>query len=334
MQDSLPQEIISNILSHLPLQSVLTYGTTSKISLRNSLWDLDRRRKRLMVRHFWNDEYLSTSHLIKEYVVEEENPKTRNNGKQQEHQHQHNLHCHTLPSVLSRLKCLNTYLSFASHPLNGPVSHLIDAIEENVMIQTLIDSEDVNILSSSFQLIYKALQKLTFAFRLHRRILKNILFSRPSLIPSSSGEYVIPVTRYLGHVLATTFLLGHEAAGLVEGGRDALELKWMLRVFSLSQNQSQEARAMECYRRWVYLHCTLLRTAPFLGKHMFEMGLVSDDMIHDLYPSGMNERDKADWLICQPSPCKCRRHFMRFHEDSLRMKIHDFGPLGPAFRGR
>jgi hypothetical protein len=207
------------------------------------------------------------------------------------------------------------------------VSQLIDSIEENVTIRSF-DSDD----NTSFESMLNTLQILTFAFRLHRRILKRVLFSRPSLTPGS-GEYVIPLARYLGDVLAVTFLLGHETAGLVEGG-SAQEMKWIARAFRLSQSQSQEARALECYRRWVYLHSTVLRTAPLVGKHMIEMGLANDDMLNDMYPPDMNGKDKADWLICQPLPCKCRRRFMRFKEDSLQVKIHDFGPLGQAFRGR
>lgn len=310
---SLPQELTSNVLCYLSLKSTLQYAQTSKLCMVHSLTDLNRRRSRLSTQHLWTETQGGSNNLIEEWKGERPND-----------------NMFVLPSVVKRLKCLKKFLSFTYHPLYEMVSDLIVSFQGDVSNKRFCCNEWSDI---SFEMIFTELKTLIHPFRLHYQILKNGLYSNPPL-KISNGEYVVPLARYLGDVLAATILLGHEAAGLIEGGRRQ-ELKWILRAFGILQSQSpQKDRALECYRRWVYLHSTVLRTAPLSGKQMMHMGLVNEDILNDLYPPGMSEEEKAEWLICQPQPCKCNRRFMRFNEDPLQLKIHEFGPLGPAYRGR
>ena len=278
-----------------------------------SLPDLNRRRNRLSARHVWTETQSGSSNLIGKW-----------NGERLE------ADMFVLPSVLKRLQCLKKFLSLTSHPLYEMVSNLIVSFRGEVSKKRFRSDEWSDV---SFELIFADLKTLTHPFCLHYQMLKRALFSNPPL-KTSNGEYAIPLSRYLGDVLAATILLGHEAAGFMEGGKRQ-ELKWILRAFAILQGQSaRKDRALENYRRWVYLHSTVLRTAPLSGKQMMHMGLVNEDILNDLYPPEINEEDKAEWLICQPQPCKCNRKFIRFNEDPLQIKIHEFGPLGPAYRGR
>eukprot|EP00521_Asterionellopsis_glacialis_P018182 CAMPEP_0195299086 /NCGR_PEP_ID=MMETSP0707-20130614/24832_1 /TAXON_ID=33640 /ORGANISM="Asterionellopsis glacialis, Strain CCMP134" /LENGTH=306 /DNA_ID=CAMNT_0040361371 /DNA_START=27 /DNA_END=947 /DNA_ORIENTATION=- len=199
-------------------------------------------------------------------------------------------------------------------------------------------------------------------------------------------ELSVTLQRYLGDVLCAYFLMGHSVSRIIEGGLS--EQAWMDHVFSVrpntnkneettwstttgngsqtdEQNHHHDDAVAQLYRRWIFLHSTLLRTAPFTMEQQIQLGIqlpfssqeettrhVDDD------DYGMENNNVGDLCLIFPhvpfvgipkSPIFQRllrerplSSILMNDRDNetaplpppLRMKLNDFGHLGPAFRGR
>jgi hypothetical protein len=158
---------------------------------------------------------------------------------------------------------------------------------------------------------------------------------------SNNDGHVLSVElrRYIGDVLCAFYLMGHSAAHIIEGG--PTEEDWIGIIQSeipcLVEGGDDAqgftavgAAASTWYRCWIFVHSTLLRTAPFTWGQQVRLRI-------------------AKGVIDVPGDLRLRQHrpfagfdktrFMRrlallTNFESLKVNFIDFGPLGPTFRGR
>jgi len=178
--------------------------------------------------------------------------------------------------------------------------------------------------------------------------------------------------------------MGHSVSRIIEGGLS--EQTWMNHVFAVRPNVNKDTtqstgndshtdeesnhhhddEISQLYRRWIFLHSTLLRTVPFTMEqqiqlriqlpfpsqeeitrnvddddHIMENNNVDDDLCL-IFPHapfvGIPKSPIFQRLLRERPPSTI---LMNSHDNNtaplpppLRMKLNDFGHLGPTFRGR
>ncbi len=163
--------------------------------------------------------------------------------------------------------------------------------------------------------------------------------------------------------------MGNTASGLVEG---VSEEKWVdsfrgnevnyythnddthntfyggsSRAHSASVIHPTTIRAGACYRDWILLHSTLLRSIPLTNDERNSLGLsVNGAFMKRASPTGKIESSNNTERISPPAPFQgifksrtiTQHMYNKFHTDDGRLTVlfRDFGSLGPtfSFRGR
>jgi hypothetical protein len=163
----------------------------------------------------------------------------------------------------------------------------------------------------------------------------------------------VSLERYLGDVLIACYLMAHSIAGLVREGAPT-EANWVQQlqdtVFSPppsldtdddffdddSDDDYEEQQQQQCpprldaagwYHVWVYYHSTLLRISLLTRDQQERLGI--DDSSGIPLPGGLvqphapfyGSRMQLMLISVQPRA-------------AMRTTLNQFGPLGPAFRGR
>jgi hypothetical protein len=144
----------------------------------------------------------------------------------------------------------------------------------------------------------------------------------------------------MGDVLSAYYLVSHTSglADIVEGGPSLWN--WMQQI-----HEQELADSYDWYRYCVYRHSSLLRVLPMTLEDAKELGIapplggiLTQPEFTQPVGHGAESEHRPSWLLpfrCFVSP------FDQFEETCVtavdwRMSItfNDFGPLGPAFRGR
>eukprot|EP00540_Astrosyne_radiata_P023049 CAMPEP_0116833160 /NCGR_PEP_ID=MMETSP0418-20121206/6284_1 /TAXON_ID=1158023 /ORGANISM="Astrosyne radiata, Strain 13vi08-1A" /LENGTH=278 /DNA_ID=CAMNT_0004462583 /DNA_START=254 /DNA_END=1090 /DNA_ORIENTATION=- len=193
--------------------------------------------------------------------------------------------------------------------------------------------------------------------KLHATILSNAMHSHPA--HSNEGSVTaprqedslkalsVPLDRYVGDVLCIYYLIGHSVANMIEGGPD--EEAWIDSIVDHMECTDEDLTSCDMdtitptnvgvsawYRAWVFLHCTLLRVAPFTPEQQRSLGILQN--------SGQEETAaKAGPLAYQfpPKPFRgCNKSMLMrgisriTNFEPLHVTYNDFGRLGPTYRGR
>ena len=224
-------------------------------------------------------------------------------------------------------------------------------------------------IDSDFQSLLQAHVDNVRPHKLHALILREAIRSDPLTVNIGQafagvreGSLTVTLSRYIGDVLCAFDLLGHSDSGIIEASPDENEFKANLRselcihteiaadgAASHSQVLAQEKIQISAYyRAWIFLHSTLLRIAPLSLQQLESIGIASPtpprgetSSVNDATqvppaphyhsPFRANVKDnfwqQLSTAVSPPQGMEC-------NFPPLRVTFSNFGPLGPAFRGR
>eukprot|EP00563_Minutocellus_polymorphus_P003234 CAMPEP_0181029912 /NCGR_PEP_ID=MMETSP1070-20121207/5448_1 /TAXON_ID=265543 /ORGANISM="Minutocellus polymorphus, Strain NH13" /LENGTH=442 /DNA_ID=CAMNT_0023107247 /DNA_START=37 /DNA_END=1365 /DNA_ORIENTATION=+ len=346
-----------NIFKFCALQDVLSFCTTSKRAISDVAVELDRRRRRrMMCPTRW--EYAPDGSGARVLGVD---------GKEADwsaHKYRFfslGLKCPTnedvLPSVTDRLGVLLRSRSFvASHPLYIRVRELYYLLNENIIGDCNMTDENqenegaMKELSDDvpFENLLMKLRRASRAHRLHAEILMDAIQPQLNNDEANFASAKVSLERYIGEVQVAYFFISHTVSGLVEGGPS--EENWMDATLKNISSRTESATPYSWYKAWIFLHSTVLRTAPFLPEHskllgieprMLMPGISADDGLSLPRAELIEDNLGLPPLIPPPPPFvgadkRIMMSRMSQFNDEMPMKItkYGFGGLGPAFRGR
>lgn len=356
---------LSSVLKFLPLKDVISYGSTSKNCLADTCADILRRRRRMLCCHRWtyaneratcrsspnNKEATWSTSNFRLYAVDNDSKTDPlvDDG-------------HLLMPVVDRLRILLQSKPFvASHPLYARVRELHGLLEQdadgnsngysgregmNISVlggegkDSAAACECVGACEDSIDIL--ELRWASRAHRLHADILRDAIRPYLEQQPASNGgvSVTVPLDRYVGDVLVAYFFMSHIVSGVVEGG--PTEEDWMDEILaSVSGRNAASATASSWYRAWIFLHSTVLRTAPFLPEHAALLGIEPRSTLCDGNAELVTDTLGLPPLIPPPPPfVGSDKRIMMSRLSQLRndapVKItkNTFGGLGPTFRGR
>jgi hypothetical protein len=343
----------NHVLDYLPLRDCFRYSQVSHQCLREVLPNLKRRRShQFCQRHAYQllnpcrlvpvreIPILSTSRIDKETDVDVL-LQPINGDKNQ---------WHILPSITERIQALYRAL---------PVSH---SSSDNLR-QLLLDlqQEDLQLLSeqgfstNNLTAYVQELRSVSKAHRLHELMLSQSTIS--SYPPSVDRGFAVNALRsvttttlhqYIGDVLIAYFLMGHSVAGMVEGL--TTHGKWTQDLLDPRDKDTMAEGPIHWYRRWIFLQSTLLRTFPMTRQQLAVYKLVAPlhgilgrteprnvEYIHPHYcflasgTSVVGETTRVVRRLVRPQGDANNGRRSHFDHET---RYHQFGPLGPAFRGR
>ena len=278
----LPPECKGLILSFLGLEDVLRFASTGRMSLKDTLPDLYRRRecmkKDLAYCPAWKTQSKTEPFGLWE-VMTEKHPE---------------IDWIMVPSVYDRVCELYKHIP-SGHPMVNTICVLKKDLAQNVSLdgtaQTLHPFSD-------FVHLYR---RLLSAQKLHSVILHYVIHSNPM-----EKNTAVNLDQYIGDVLCVAYLINQSSLGLVEGGPSN-------RTFLRDTRQPSTHKS--CYLAWVYLHSSILRVKSFTTAQRHRLGIPEF--------SGLSEMVPNDHYINDA-----------FLSSEMTLIFREFGPLGPAFRGR
>ena len=351
---------LSSVLRFLPLKDVMSFGSASKKCLSDISGDVRRRCRRMLRCHRWsyagerpkqcsqnNREVAWSTLKFRMYAIDDDGETNVlvDDG-------------HLLMPVVDRLRILLQSKSFVvSHPLYARVRELHDlltSIEDadernkaSIGIEGLT-FDDVAVewhdSAASFEGSILEMRRASRAHRLHSNILDAAI--RPHLLeekqPTSYGttSVIVPLDRYVGDVLVAYFFMSHRISGLVESGPS--EEIWMDEILSSVTGRSAvPVTALSWYKTWIFLHSTVLRTAPFLPEHAALLGIEPRRTARDGNAELVTDTLGLPPLIPPTPPfvglgkrIMMSRLSQLGDEAPVKITKNSFGGLGPAFRGR
>ena len=317
IQVKLPPDCRDRILQFLPLADAVRYGTSSRKSLQDLVSNLSRRRHEQFIAHHCYK--VSTSTLRVMLIDNVDN--VPNDYR-------------LLPSVMERVQALFRALP-SSHPYENDVRELLLDLRQK--------QQSLQLTYSSFEDLLTAYQKVSKAHRMHSSLLSRStvhanprpcdpsLYSITNRDTSSPNSLTVLLEHYMGDVLTAHYLMGHSIAGLVEGL--TTHGQW---TNQLIRSLGSDRGAVEWYKCWVFIHSSLLRRAPFTAQQRPSLGLFeggvsifSNDCLHPHLPfTGCMTSVTKDIEDVMDCVTRCRSTY------SHKTLYNQFGPLGPAFRGR
>ena len=345
-----------NIFKFCPLQDVLSFGTTSKRAIPEFAAELDRRRRRRLMRPTrWeyapggsgekvfggnkNEEADWSAHKYRFFSLE----KNATNAED------------VLPSVTDRLGALLRSKPFvSSHPLYGKVRELYDLLlNDGINVDENQENEGAKKQDENdgitFENLMLELRKASRAHRLHAEILTNAIQPQLTNNESNFASVKVNLERYIGDVLIAYYFMSHHMAGLVEGG--PTEEKWMDATLKNVSSRTENATPYSWYKLWIFLHSSVLRTVPFLPEHAQLLGIEPrKSMVGVNNDNGTsNNIPRAELIqdnlglppLIPPTPPFLgvdKRIMMsrlsQLNYEPMKITKYGFGGLGPAFRGR
>lgn len=312
-----------HVLDFLPLPDILHYSETAKQSLVEVLPNLkERRSKQFGDRHAY--QLCDPSRLISVHEISSLKDK-KLVGCESEH-------WQVLPSVAERLEGLYRAI---------PQSHAGKDLARELWLDAKQLNDEEITGDASFSASIQQLHSLLKAHRLHNLLLsKSTINCRPPPADPSIAIYndltmTVTLDQYMGDVLLANYLMAHAIAGLVEG--PTTYEKW---IQHLTRQQDEEATPLDGYQYWIFLHSTILRTLPMKPEWLQQMrlqpicgvqGKAGADYISPPYPFLAPETtNNALKVLAGPLQRRQGNHHLWAHST----RLDDFGPLGPAFRGR
>ncbi|CAJ1966288.1 unnamed protein product [Cylindrotheca closterium] len=280
-------------------------------------------------------------------------------------------HWHVIPAVGERITQLYQCVP-ATHPSNNELRALKTDLEQDgnsskKSQRTTMNSADDH---DHFQATTSPLQELRNCTRAHQLHASILSMSTVKCNPRRCDRYSTTArTRigsknvannnslsatletYMGDVLVSCYLMGHKISGILEGGPSLDD--WNQHVLSLLRPVEAQ-KALSWYQYWVYLHSTLLRTFPFSVEHAaILLGSSKSGILGRSIPQGLSYiHPHYCYMGQEPKQVEMTTKIVRTlllrlanHEADaeppstlLRMAhqttMNQFGPLGPAFRGR
>jgi hypothetical protein len=205
-----------------------------------------------------------------------------------------------IPTVEERVDQLFKCLC-SSHPQFSHVSELRLDLRVNFEAQlTLVCKQTKKLV---FEDIFMLLRRLTRSPRLHSEILVHAIHSNPLDKESEDSNLL---SHYIGDVLSVTYLMSQSHLRIVEGGpTNATFLKNLRRL----------PKGDSCYRSWVYMHSSILLCKSFSDEQRKRLGTPEFSGLSEMIPTDLYINDL-------------------FLSSVLTLVFNEFGPLGPAFRGR
>lgn len=343
----LSPDIKSYVFDHLPLQSCLRFSECSKQCLQEVLPHLKQRRfRQFCQRHAYrlldpcrlfptSDVYskdLSSRTALSEIILQ---PIT---GDQNQ--------CHVLMTVRERLHALEQALP-ASHSSSQQVRELVLDLQEDPQLLS-----EQGFMTNNFAMSLQELQSVCTAHRLHEQLLSASTVScRPPIAGGQANltttSFTTSLDQYIGDVLIVYFLMGHSVAKMVEGvtthQRWAQDLLW-------PRDEDIVEGPIHWYRRWIFMHSTLLRTFPMTREQLSHYKLPHCGILGKLHPQaieyvhphycflGTGTSVVAETTVVVHD--LSRHQLEAFRGDSLgppifvhSTRVNAFGTLGP-FRGR
>lgn len=362
----IPPDCVSKTLSFLSLFDVLSFGSIAFPSLRDAVRDVSRRRCLLC-----QPLVCSTPNPFR-YLPASEAPCPALKSSSPESDEM------VLPSVYQRIVCLHRSLP-TNHRLRAQVRFLVEELKP-IDDETHGDRSRALPCGERFSECLLELRRQSRAHRLHASITKSVMrgyhhesrydcwratpradscarspsTANASLIATRGietmrgnqrhpdPETTVALDDYIGDVLCAYFLMGHSAAMIVEGGPS--ERCWMDLI--LDEVSASTVCTKSWYLAWVFMHSTLLRTAPFTHQQRSVLGLDLPEATTLRAPGGEQaaEENAVPPLLPPALPFMgvekrslmyCMRMFRVDLETEAVLKItfNDFGRLG-AFRGR
>jgi len=132
----------------------------------------------------------------------------------------------------------------------------------------------------SFERAFNEFRQSVRSHRLHADILSNSIFNHSLLDIDGTAcpsfeivgmKLTVSLERYIGDVLCAYYLIGHSTSTTREVDGCLTEDKWINSLLSLRPTNAYAST----YHSWVFLHSTLLRTAPFTREQRLRLGIAS-----------------------------------------------------------
>lgn len=316
LHPNLSEDCFLKIVEYVPLYDLLTFASTSLLSMTNILPELRRRRGNISQNHAWEQSKLK---LLSVSQDDKERPDQR----------------HFIPSVLARLKCLFRSLN-VDHPQRSCIYQLIQNIENYDDIG--FDEDIMSDETRSFEKSFAALQELLNAHKLHSIVLRNAMYTKPSEIDGENKTYWrVLLYKYIGDMQITYFCLGHSV--IIEG---VSESKWVRNISEIldeceGTHQVGSLTSADWYQLYQFFHSSYLRNCSLSPKCMVKLGLANESMVEFI------TRGKLDQQKCllphRPFQSLMKMDVMNRielckHHCSVFSSIYEFGPLGPGFQFR
>lgn len=165
------------------------------------------------------------------------------------------------------------------------------------------------------------------------------------------ARLTVTLEQYMGDVLSACHLSAHSLACLVEGGPPYSG--WIEHLDSFPRYRT----SLQWYHLWVYHHSTMLRSMPYTAQQARLLGLAPLTGYMFSPPPLQQDGGSEEWWV--PPLCFSTTEYLRadrtrlpkkqgsirsvffdsdwyadLHGGSHETVLSEFGPLGPAFRGR
>jgi hypothetical protein len=199
-----------------------------------------------------------------------------------------------IPSVQERISQLYKYIP-SGHPMKGTIFKM----KEDLAIE--VSLEGVNVAYLSFITAFDFYRRLLRVQIMHATVLNHVIHSNPM-----EQKSVIDLDHYMGDVLCVAYLINQTTLNQVDGGPSN-------GAFFCDTHPSNVQKS--CYLSWVHLHSRILRVKSFTSVQRHRLGLPEFSGLSEIVPD--NHYVNEDFLSSQ-----------------LTLVFREFGPLGPAFRGR
>ena len=353
----LPPDCRNHIFSYLKLKDCFKYLRCSKTALQDVLGSLQQKRHdSFFARHAYPP-MLHRERKIPLKIVTDDQASRLSEEWQ------------VLPTVASRIPKLYRALP-ASHPEHDRARELFLDLKELLLPS---DDFDVS-HPRDFSTLFSTLVRLCKAHKLHATILSNVITNDPQHFDPSlpqdfrsqarpqpdSTRLSVSLERYIGDVLIACYLMAHSIAGLVREGAPT-EAKWVQKLqdtafSSLSPLASQRheedpdddlfdddsdddeeqlprrLNATGWYHVWVYYYSTLLRISLLTLDQQERLGI---DYSSGIRLQGGFIQPHAPFYGSRTNlNLMVTSYFSVRPRAAMRTTVNQFGPLGPAFRGR
>jgi len=289
-----PFECSAHVFSYLELHDLCKFGCTSLVSLKETMPELLRRRNRLKQRFAYSRDWKIISGPLEMEKI----------GLYEDMKEKHpTLQWVPMPTVQERVDQLYKRIP-SSHPLCSTVQELCHELSRD------IEEENLTRCLPNFNSLFPRLQQVLRAHKLHAFILWKAIHSNPlvndnAIHSNPCTENSTTLSRYMGDVFCITYLINQSNLRLVEGGPTNATFIRELR------HQSDSS----CYQSWVYMHSSILRVKPFTTEQRDRLGIPEFFGVSEMIPND----------------CHINEFFL---SSAMTLVYNEFGPLGPAYRGR
>lgn len=227
-----------------------------------------------------------------------------------------------------------------THPLNDLVQELYSSLSQPFSLDTSNDQEFLSTITKISQVLH--------CHKLHSQILSQAVSLSYTYTPPNKEierSYHTTTDEYVGNVLIATYLFSN--LDVIDGGIRVYslgvtklihsELHWFRLLYLQLKLDPQNVH--HWYSAWIVLHSSLLRFLPTHAEQQTRLGLCFSSF--HIMPQGQYKFLTKFPLI--PLSCRTRSELSRIIIGirdimQIQCKSHysfrDFGPLGPAFRGR